>query len=58
MFNLFKAIANAYPEQFTADQRYYRDKTVYIDDSKVSFWKQMIANRVVKGFEKEVDANL
>jgi multimeric flavodoxin WrbA len=58
MFNLFKAIANAYPEQFTADQRYYQDKTVYFDDSKVSFWKQMIANRVVKSFEKEVDANL
>jgi multimeric flavodoxin WrbA len=56
MFNLFKAIANAYPEQFTADQRYYQDKTVYGDDSKVSFWKRMIANRVVKGFEKEIDA--
>jgi multimeric flavodoxin WrbA len=58
MFNLFKAISDAYPDRFTADRRYYQDKGVYGDDSKVSFWKRMIANRVVKGFEKEIDANL
>jgi multimeric flavodoxin WrbA len=56
MFNLFRAISDAYPEQFPADRRYYQDKAVYGDDSKVSFWKQMIARRVVKGFEKEIDA--
>jgi len=57
MFHLFKAISNAYPNRFRADHRYYQDKSGYYDDSKVSFWKQMIARRVVKDFEKEVDAN-
>jgi hypothetical protein len=57
MFNLFKAISNAYPDRFSADHRYYRDKDGYYDDSKVSFWKQMIAKRVVKDFNKEINAN-
>ena len=57
MFNLFKAISNAYPDRFSADHRYYQDKNGYYDDSKVSFWKQMIAKRVVKDFEKEIGAN-
>ena len=52
MFNLFKAISNAYPDRFSADHRYYQDKDGYYDDSKVSFWKQLIARRVVKSFEK------
>jgi multimeric flavodoxin WrbA len=56
MFHLFKAISNAYPDKFSADHRYYQDKTGYYDDSKVSFWKQMVARRVVKDFEREVDA--
>lgn len=56
MFHLFKAISNAYPDKFSADHRYYRDKTGYHDDSKVSFWKKMVARRVVKGFEQEIDA--
>ena len=58
MFSLFKAIATAYPDRFSADHRYYQDKTVYYDDSKIPFWKQMIAKRAVKSFEKEIDANL
>jgi multimeric flavodoxin WrbA len=57
MFNLFKAISSAYPDKFSADHRYYQGKNGYYDDSKVSFWKQMIARRVVKDFEKEVNAN-
>jgi multimeric flavodoxin WrbA len=57
MFNLFKAISNAYPDRFSADHRYYQDKDGYYDDSKVSFWKQMIAKRAVKNFNKEINAN-
>jgi multimeric flavodoxin WrbA len=56
MFHMFKAISKAYPDQFPADHRYYQDKTGYYDDSKVSFWKQMVARRVVRDFEKEIDA--
>jgi multimeric flavodoxin WrbA len=57
LFNLFKALSSASPDKFPADHRYYQDKTGYHDDSKVSFWKQMIAKRVVKGFEKQINAN-
>jgi multimeric flavodoxin WrbA len=57
MFHMFKAISEAYPDRFPADHRYYQDKDGYYDDSKVSFWKQMIAKRVVKDFNKEINAN-
>ena len=57
MFNLFKAISNAYPDRFSADHRYYQDKDGYYDDSKVSFWKQMIAKRAVKDLKKGIDAH-
>ena len=57
MFNLFKSISEIYPDNYSADHRYYQDKNGYYDDSKVSFWKQMVARRVVKGFEQEIDAN-
>jgi multimeric flavodoxin WrbA len=57
MFHLFKAISNAYPDRFSADHRYYQDKDGYYDDSKVSFWKQMIAKRAVKDFKKGIAAN-
>jgi multimeric flavodoxin WrbA len=56
MFHMFKAISEAYPDRFPADRRYYQDKTGYYDDSRVSFWKQIIARRVVKDFGNEVDA--
>jgi hypothetical protein len=56
MFNLCKAISSAYPDKFSADHRYYQGKNGYYDDSKASFWKQMIARRAVKDFEKEVNA--
>jgi hypothetical protein len=57
MFTLFKYISEVYPKEFSADHRYYRDKTGYYDDSKVSFWKKMIARRVLKDFDKDVAAN-
>jgi multimeric flavodoxin WrbA len=57
MFHMFKAISEAYPDRFPADHRYYQDKTGYYDDSKVSFWKEMIAKRVVKKFGAGVSAN-
>jgi hypothetical protein len=57
MFHMFKAISEAYPDRFPADRRYYQDKTGYYDDSKVSFWKAMIAKRVVKGYAKGVKAS-
>ena len=56
MFHLFKAISSAYPDRFRADHRYYQGKSGYYDDSKVSFWKQMIAKRVVKDYRREVAA--
>ena len=57
MFHMFKHISEAYPNRFSADNRYYRDKTGYYDDTKVPFWKQMIAKRVVKSFSQEIEAN-
>ena len=55
MFHMFKAISEAYPDRFPADRRYYQDKTGYYDDAKVSFWKQMIAKRVVKDYVQGID---
>jgi hypothetical protein len=57
MFNLFKWVSEVYPEKFSADHVYYQDKTGYYDESKVSFWKNMIAGRVLKGFQKDIAAN-
>jgi multimeric flavodoxin WrbA len=57
MFHMFNAISEAHPDRFPADRRYYQDKTGYYDDSKVSFWKRMIAKRVVKGFADGVDTS-
>ena len=57
MFHMFKYVSEAYPDEFSADHRYYKDKTGYYDDTKVSFWKQMIAKRVIKDFERDIAAN-
>lgn len=57
MFHLFKYVSEAYPDEFSADHRYYKDKTGYYDDSKVRFWMPLVARRVIKDFEKDMVAN-
>jgi multimeric flavodoxin WrbA len=57
MFHMFKYISDAYPDEFSADHQYYKDKTDYYDETPVSFWKHMIARRVIKDFEKDVATN-
>jgi hypothetical protein len=54
---MFKYISEAYPDEFSADYEYYKDKTDYYYDRKVSYLKKMVARRVIKSFEKDIVAN-
>ena len=48
VFNLFKAVSEAFPEVWKADHEYYKDKTGYYYDTKIPFYKQMVADKYVK----------
>jgi multimeric flavodoxin WrbA len=55
MFNMFKYVSEVYGEKFKADYQYYKDKTDFPYDGKISFFKKFVAKRVVKKFAKEID---
>ena len=48
MFHLFKSISELDKEYFEADYNYYKDKTNYHYDTKINFFKSMMAKRIVR----------
>jgi multimeric flavodoxin WrbA len=48
VFNLFKAVSEAFPDVYRADHEYFKDKTNYYYDTKIPFYKQWVADRYVK----------
>ena len=54
MFNLFKAISELNKEYFEADYQYYKDKTDFYYDTKLNFFKKMLAKRIVKKEIKKI----
>ena len=47
-FNIFKSISELNKEHFIADYQYYKDKTDFTSDRKISFLKKMLAKRIVR----------
>lgn len=48
VFNIFKSVSMAFEDVYRADYQYYKDKTDYFYDTKIPFYKQMVANRYVR----------
>ena len=57
MFNLFKYISEAHPDEYSADYEYYKDKSGYYYDTKMKFFHNFIAGRVVKQFDGDMLKN-
>ena len=57
MFNLFKYISEAHPEDYPADYEYYKDKSGYYYDTKINFFHNFIAGRVQKKFDNDMIKN-
>ena len=53
VFNIFKAVSEAFPDVYRADYEYYKDKTDYFYDTKIPFYKKRIANKYVSKVMKE-----
>ncbi|MCP4761370.1 MAG: NAD(P)H-dependent oxidoreductase [archaeon] len=53
MFYMFKFVSAAKKDHFKADYEYYKDKTNYYDERKISFYKKMIAKKIVSNFVKK-----
>jgi len=47
-FTLFKTVSNLDKEKMSADYEYYKNKNDYYYDTKIPFFKKMIAKNVVK----------
>ena len=48
IFNLYKSISELNKEYFEADYQYYKDKTNFHYDTKINFFKKMLAKRIVR----------
>lgn len=53
VFNLFKAVSQAFPDVYRADHEYFKDKTNYYYDTKIPFYKQMVADKYVRKVMKD-----
>jgi len=54
-FNIFKYVSEITPDTMVADYEYYKDKKDYYYETKIPFFKKMIANRVTKKIISEFD---
>jgi hypothetical protein len=54
MFHLFKSISELDKEYFEADYQYYKDKTDFYYDTKLNFFKKMLAKRIVRKEIKKI----
>ena len=54
-FNVFKAISEMTKEVGKADYQFYKDKTDYFFDTKISFFKKMMAKRIARKLIKKMD---
>lgn len=48
VFNLFKAVSEAFPDVYRADHEYFKDKTGYYYETKIPFYKKWVADKYVK----------
>jgi hypothetical protein len=54
-FGIFKYVSEIAGKTMEADYEYYKNKTDYYYDTKIPFYKKMIAKRVVKKIVSEFD---
>ena len=57
MFEIFKLLAMKFPDTYKADYEYYKDKTEFPYDGKISFFKKVMAKRIAKSSVKEMMEN-
>jgi len=53
VFNLFKSVSEEFKEVWKADYEFYKDKTDYYYETKIPFYKKMMANRYVSKVMKD-----
>jgi multimeric flavodoxin WrbA len=54
-FNVFKAVSEMTKEVGEADYQFYKDKTDFIYDTKINFFKKMLAKRIAGKVIKKMD---
>jgi multimeric flavodoxin WrbA len=57
MFEIFKLLAEKFPDTYQADYEYYKDKPEFPYDGKISFFKKVMAKRIAKSSVKEMMEN-
>ena len=57
MFHMFKYVSEAHPDLYQADYAYYKDKMDYYYPRKINPIQNMIAKRIVKNFDKDINEN-
>jgi len=57
MFNMFKYVSETNKELFKADYQYYKEKNNFYYETKINFFKKMIAKLVIKQFKRDITRN-
>ena len=57
MFNMFKYVSEANKELFAADYQYYKDKNNFYYETKIDFFKKMMAKLAIRQFERDIARN-
>ena len=52
VFNIFKTVSELCKDVYKADYAYYKDKTDYYYDTKISFYQKLVAKSVVNSITK------
>ncbi|MDY6965655.1 MAG: hypothetical protein SVM80_06760 [Halobacteriota archaeon] len=57
MFNLLKYVSEEDKDYLTTDYEYYKDKDNFFYNTKIPFFKKVIAKQEIKKFKKDMDEN-
>ena len=52
VFNIFKTVSELCKDVYKADYEYYKEKTDYYYDTKISFYHKLVAKSVEKQIKK------